>query len=221
MIPAPFPAHTVTANDSLKQRAEAWLPRSITVAVLIHAAVFTLSPDMTTAGEAAPADDLTIIVPAEVDLPEPPAPIESPAEPILGSVELDTDITIMSTADAWTADRLPPPAATTGSERTDFERWVPSMVAPRVLNEREVESALRRAYPSILRESGIGGDVDVNLWLDETGTIVRAEVARGSGYELLDEAALKVVDAMRLSPAQNRGAPVRVIVTLPVRFRVR
>jgi TonB family protein len=63
----------------------------------------------------------------------------------------------------------------------------------------------------------------VTVWngrLDESGGVVRAEIGRSSGYALFDEAALEVVDAMRLAPARNRGAPVRVIVTVPVRFTV-
>jgi TonB family protein len=46
-------------------------------------------------------------------------------------------------------------------------------------------------------------------------------VSRSSGYDLFDEAALKVVGVMKLAPALNRGNAVRVIVTLPVRFTVR
>jgi TonB family protein len=62
--------------------------------------------------------------------------------------------------------------------------------------------------------------VEVTLWLDEKGSVVKAEVSRGRGYDAFDAAALKVVDAMRLAPAQNHGNAVRVIVTVPVRFRV-
>lgn len=212
---------TVTANDLLKQRSEAWLPRSIVIAVLFHVAVFTLSPDMTTAGEAVVKTDTDVIVMAKLDVPEPPPPIETPAKPIVGNMDIDPHVTISPTdPDAYTMDPLPPPARLDSGEREEFTRFVPSMVAPRLLNPQEVERELRRTYPAILRDAGIGGDVEVNLWLDENGGVVKAEIGRGSGYELFDVAALKVVDAMRLSPAQNRGAPVRVIVTVPVRFRV-
>jgi protein TonB len=95
------------------------------------------------------------------------------------------------------------------------------MVAPRLLNPEEVERELRRTYPAIMRDAGVGGQVDVNLWLDENGAIVKAEVGSSSGYQSLDDAALKVVGVMKLTPAQNRGMPVRVIVTLPVLYRVR
>ncbi|MBR9989682.1 MAG: energy transducer TonB [Gemmatimonadetes bacterium] len=212
---------TLTANDALKLRSESWLARSITIAVLFHVAVFTLSPDMMTADEGFTRSDMTVIIPPVLDLPPQPPPMERPAEPIIGSLDLDADVTISpTTPDAWSTTELKPPVRVESEAREGFERFVPSMVAPRMLNPEEVERELRRRYPSMLRDVGIGGDVDVNLWLDETGAIVRSEVSRGSGYDALDDAALKVVDAMRLSPARNRGVPVRVIVTLPVRFRV-
>ena len=56
------PDVAITANDLLKQRSEAWLPRSIVIAVLFHVAVFTLSPDMTTAGETVEKSDTDVIV---------------------------------------------------------------------------------------------------------------------------------------------------------------
>lgn len=221
MHPAEDVTTPVTANDLLKQRSESWLPRAITIAVLLHVAVFTLSPDMTTAEDAAVKPDMDVIIPKKLDLPDAPPPIERPATPIVGSIEIDPQVTISSTdPDTYRMDSLPPLSRLDVGERDEFKRFVPTMVAPQLTNADEVERELRRTYPSILRDAGIGGDVDVNLWLDENGVIVKAEIGRGSGYELLDEAALKVVDAMRLTPAQNRGLPVRVIVTVPVRFRV-
>lgn len=221
MYPARDVIVPVTANDRLKQRSEAWLPGGITIAVLVHVAVFTLWPDMTTPVEATSSSDTQLIVPTELTLPEPPPPIERPAEPIVGSIEIDAHVTISpTTPDAWTAEKLAPPARTERGEQDPFDWFVRSMIAPELLNPEEVEQELRRTYPRILRDAGIGGDVDVNLWLDENGVIVRAEVARSSGYELLDAAALKVVETMRLTPAQNRGTAVRVIVTIPVHFRV-
>jgi TonB family protein len=211
----------VTANDLMKQRSESWLPRALTIAVLFHVAVFTLSPDMTTAEDAAVKTDMDVIIPKKLDLPDAPPPIERPATPIVGSLDIDPHVTISSTnPDTYKMDLLPAPARLDSSARDEFKRIVPTMVAPRLLNPEEVERELRRTYPSILRDAGIGGDVDVNIWLDENGVVVKAEIGQGSGYDLLDEAALKVVDAMRLAPAQNHGVPARVIVTVPVRFRV-
>lgn len=221
MPPTDNVAVFVTANELMKERSKTWLPRSIIIAVLLHVAVFTLSPDFSTAEEVEVATDMDVVVVETVVWPEPPPPIETPARPIVGSIDIDPQVTISSTdPDAYTTDILPPPARQDSGARAEFGRITPSMVAPRLLNPDDVQRELRRTYPAILRDAGIGGDVDVNLWLDENGDVVKAEIGRSSGYVLLDEAALKVVDAMQLAPALNRGAAVRVIVTVPVQFRV-
>jgi protein TonB len=163
------------------------------------------------------------VIPPEVDVPEPPERIAPPATPVAGSIDISNDVTIAPTSfDAWTPEMLTPPPTTGGAgDAEGFSAFVPSMVAPRLLNPEEVERELRRTYPAMLRDAGVGGEVDVNLWLDESGTIVKAEIGRSSGHQSFDEAAMKVVGVMRLAPAQNRGRPVRVIVTLPVKYNVR
>jgi TonB family protein len=211
-----------TANETMKRRSAVWLPRSIVLAVLLHAALFVFAPDMTTANVHDAKNGDMYVIPPEVELPDPPEEIITPAMPVAGSIDISTDVTITSTSfEAWTPEMLAPPPATGGGDVEGFRAFVPSMVAPRLLNPEEVERVLRRTYPAMLRDAGVGGEVDVNLWLDENGTIVKAEVGGSSGYASLDDAALKVVGVMKLTPAQNRGMPVRVIVTLPVLYRVR
>ena len=211
-----------TANEMMKRRSAVWLPRSIVLAVLLHAALFVFAPDMTTANVHDAKNGDMYVIPPEVELPDPPEEIVTPAMPVAGSIDISTDVTITSTTfEAWTPDTLAPPPTTGGGDIEGFRKWTVSMVAPRLLNAEEVERELRRTYPAIMRDAGIGGQVDVNLWLDENGRIVNAEVGRSSGYQSLDDAALKVVGVMKLTPAQNRGMPVRVIVTLPVVYRVK
>src|SRR5690606_39277377 len=57
-----------------------------------------------------------------------------------------------------------------------FEAFAPTMVAPRILNRAEVERALQRQYPSLLRDAGLGGTVLVMIWLDENGEVVRSRI---------------------------------------------
>jgi protein TonB len=211
-----------TANETMKRRSAVWLPRSIVLAVLLHAALFVFAPDMTTANEHDAKNAEVYVIPPEVEIPDPPAEIIKPAKPVAGSIDISTDVTITSTSfEAWTPDTLAPPPTTGGEDVEGFRKWLPSMVAPRLLNPEEVERELARTYPAIMRDAGVGGQVNVTLWLDEDGAIVKAEVGSSSGYQSLDDAALKVVGVMKLTPAKNRGRPVRVIVTLPVLYRVR
>lgn len=217
-----FAAGYETANDVMKRRSAEWLPRAIVLAVLLHATLFAFAPDITTANVFDAKDGDMYVFTPNVELPEPPEVIERPMVPVAGSIDISTDITMSPTTfGEWTPEKLSPPPATRAGDAEGFEKWIPSMVAPRLLNPEEVERELGRRYPTILRDAGVGGEVHVHLWLDERGTIVKAEVGRSSGHDLFDEAALEVVSVMKLAPALNRGNAVRVIVTLPVRFTVR
>jgi len=60
----------------------------------------------------------------------------------------------------------------------------------------------------------------VLFWIDENGRVVKHQVGKSSGYPNLDEAATKVADIMRFNPARNRDQPVRVVVQIPITFRV-
>jgi TonB family protein len=211
----------VTANEQLKRRSQAWLPRSIVLAVIIHVAVLSLAPELTVADvSVARAPDVYVVTPP-LDLPPPPEQIARPAAPVVGT-DIDADVTVPHIPfDEYTPDEIRVPKHVDSGERDGFTMFVPSMIAPALLNAREVERELLRNYPPILRDAGVSGKVDVHLWLDESGGIVKAEIAQSSGHEAFDAAALRVVRVMRLSPARNRNTPVRVIVVLPVHFDVK
>jgi protein TonB len=103
----------------------------------------------------------------------------------------------------------------TGENPGDF---VPLTVKPELLNRAEVARAMTRLYPDMLVQAGIGGTVLVWLHLDENGKVVETRVKSGSGHSALDDAALKVAQTARFSPAYNRDQRVRVWVELPVVF---
>lgn len=70
--------------------------------------------------------------------------------------------------------------------------FTPYTVRPDLTSEREVQRALEREYPTILRNAGIGGTVIVHFFIDEEGFVQRTLVAQSSGHTPLDEAALRV-----------------------------
>jgi TonB family protein len=91
-------------------------------------------------------------------------------------------------------------------------------VEPELRNRTEVSRTLQRAYPPLLRDAGIGGTVIVWLLVDETGTVLRADVKQTSSHPALDDAAIKVALTMKFSPALNRDQKVKVWVALPIVF---
>jgi TonB family protein len=110
------------------------------------------------------------------------------------------------------------PAEGAGANPGDF---VPVTVKPELLNRAEIVRSMQRLYPQTLLEAGVGGTVLVWLHLDENASVIETRIRKGSGFNLLDEAALKVAQTARFSPAYNRDQRVRVWVELPVLFGAR
>jgi protein TonB len=79
-------------------------------------------------------------------------------------------------------------------------------------------------YPAIARENGVEGMCVIQFVVDRTGSVTGAKVVRDIGAGCGD-AALKVVNGMnnmaqKWTPGQQRGRPVKVLYTLPVRFKL-
>jgi riboflavin synthase len=55
--------------------------------------------------------------------------------------------------------------------------------------------------------------------VDETGTVIKAEVVKGIGGGC-DEAALNAILKTKFTPGKQRGKPIKVQVTVPVLFKL-
>ena len=75
-----------------------------------------------------------------------------------------------------------------------------------------------RHYPALLRERGIEGRVLLRVHVDEQGQATEVRVQDGSGYRLLDEAAQRVTQGCRFTPARRGEQPLASWVIYPVRF---
>lgn len=73
-------------------------------------------------------------------------------------------------------------------------------------------------YPAIARENGIEGMVYVRFVVERNGSISNIEVVRDVGGGCGDEAARVVKLMPKWNPGKQRGMPVRVMFTLPVKF---
>ena len=75
-------------------------------------------------------------------------------------------------------------------------------------------------YPLALRDLGVSGVVWLRVWVDNTGRPREIELARGSGYRLFDEAALRAVQHWRFVPAKNEQQSLASWVEFAVRFEI-
>jgi periplasmic protein TonB len=217
-------AHEI-ANDRFKRGFGDWFWYSIAGAAMLHLMLFAFFPNLTAADYSGRTDELTAVdLPPEIEIPPPPEQIARPATPVVSAADIDDDITIAPTTfDANPIENLPPPP-TASSGDGDISRaptFTPMTVRPELRNQAEVQRALVRNYPPLLRDAGIGGTPVVWFFIDENGRVVRTQLSRSSGYPALDEAAINVAQVMQFSPALNRDRRVQVWVEIPIVFTAR
>lgn len=73
-------------------------------------------------------------------------------------------------------------------------------------------------YPLLLREQGVGGVVWLRVWVDSEGHPGEIKLAKGSGYRLLDDSAMRAVRQWRFTPARRGDNKLASWVEFPIRF---
>lgn len=89
------------------------------------------------------------------------------------------------------------------------------------LNKDEMQMALAREYPPLLRDAGTGGTVIVLAHIDEQGVVRQTQVFKSSGHRDLDRAALQVARIARFVPTVYDGRTASAWATFPVTFEIR
>ena len=77
------------------------------------------------------------------------------------------------------------------------------------------------AYPPVLYEQKVEGDVTLRLFVDSTGKLIpeSTRVAEPSGYAALDSAAIAGSAGLKFAPGKRHGIPVPTAFLQPVEFR--
>jgi protein TonB len=211
-----------TANDRFKRGFGDWFWYSVAGAALFHLVLFAFFPDLSAADVSRSVDSMEAIdIPDDIKIPPPPEQIARPATPVVSAADISEDITIAPTTfDANPIENLPPPpsASAGDADLSAAPVFTPMTVRPELLNRPEVQRALVRNYPPLLRDAGIGGSPTVHFFIDENGRVLRRLLSQESGYPALDEAAMAVAEVMRFSPALNRDKKVQVWVEIPIIF---
>lgn len=209
-----------TANEAFKRSYRTTVAAGICTAVLAHFAVFQIFPNLKANALGAAVTELTAIeLPPEVRIPPPPEQISRPATPKVAAAEIAEDVTIAPTTfDSNPVESLPPPPRT--ASPADRPSFIPYTQAPELKNRDEVLTFLKRTYPAMLREAGVGGTVLLWLYIDDAGRVQRTVLAESSGYGPLDEAAKKVAEKMVFRPAMNRDKKTAVWLAQSIDFSV-
>lgn len=191
---------------------------SLAVALLLAIAAFRFFPDLTPSRLTAQADkefvEFEDIQHTRQENrppppPRPPIPIEAPAD------EAVEDVDLASTEIDVSAEIAPPPLAMTDPSEEYFiaVEDMPEPIGGLAAIQRNV------VYPEIARRAGVQGRVYVLAFVNEQGDVTRVEIIRGIGAGC-DEAAAKAVMNAKFIPGKQRGKPVKVRVSIPIRFEI-
>ena len=75
-------------------------------------------------------------------------------------------------------------------------------------------------YPRMARRRGLEGIVMLKALISISGEVAQLELAKSSGYAILDKAALAAVRNWQFTSGTKNGVPHESWVTLPVRFKL-
>jgi TonB family protein len=92
------------------------------------------------------------------------------------------------------------------------------LVAPQLLNLGALQINIRKYYPEAEHQAGVGGRVTLALVVGADGSVSDVRIAASGGVDF-DEAAKRVVLAMRFAPARKAGKPVAVEIDEVVDFQ--
>ncbi|NLH53637.1 MAG: energy transducer TonB [Bacteroidales bacterium] len=152
----------------------------------------------------------------------PPPPQVTVLNIVEDNVEIDNDFTVDAEATQTTQVQEYVPVQKAEEEvieEQEIFQVVESM--PEFPGGEEARIAFLRdniKYPQMARESGIQGTVYVTFVVETDGRVTAVRVLRGIGGGC-DEEAVRVVKAMpRWIPGKQRGKPVRVQFTMPIKF---
>ena len=94
-------------------------------------------------------------------------------------------------------------------------------VRPELLNPREAQRILERAYPPLLRDSGVTGHTVVTLVIDREGKVEPGSVSvQETTNDAFRDAAVRAVERFRFRPAKLGGQAVPVIISLPIDWQI-
>ena len=81
--------------------------------------------------------------------------------------------------------------------------------------------ASNTVFPQVAIDNNITGTVWVNYVVNKKGKVTRVKVVRGA-HPILDKEAVRVVKSLKgYKPGKQRGRPVNVEFTVPIRFELR
>jgi len=148
--------------------------------------------------------------PPPPDLDQPPPYVPPPEISIDSAIDTSTS-TAISNATSQRPVAAPPPVAAPAHQTV---RSPPS-------TQGKGARITQPEYPPASRRAGEAGTVTLQVFVKEDGRAGEVKIARSSGFDKLDEAAVKEVQrSWRFVPGKEDGKPVAMWHTFAVTFRL-
>jgi len=148
--------------------------------------------------------------------PELPAPIETPVTQFAENNSFEDGVEQKDLTESNEPTIIPPQEVTEIEEEPAYFVAVEEMPAP-IGGLKSIQEKI--IYPEIAIRAGVEGKVFVRAFVDESGSVIKAEVVKGIGAGC-DEAAIDAVLQTKFSPGKQRGRPIKVQITVPIVFKL-
>jgi periplasmic protein TonB len=104
--------------------------------------------------------------------------------------------------------------ASNSDEIPDASKFIPFEVPP-----QQLANCPQPAFPDLAKTAGVAGKVQVQIYVDKTGTVKKWKIVKvdpkGLGFE---EEVEKVLPKWKFTPAIQQGSPVGVWISMPFKF---
>lgn len=213
---------TKSDRNDLKSRYPVLIEIGLIAALVFVIAAFSIRYEHESTFEI-PREDLTALqiedIPTTaIEKPKPPPPrpqppVELPDDPDLDLEPIDIGDPIKTT-EPLAIPQPPEPA-----DEDSIYIFVPVEDQPELIGGLAALQKLIE-YPEMAVKAGIEGTVRLQFVVDKDGSVVDPIVVRGIGGGC-DEEALRAIRQAKFKPGMQRGKPVKVKFSLPVRFKLR
>ena len=159
--------------------------------------------------------------------PPPPTPVRQPQPKVNRATPLPTPAPVAPNINSSVPVQVAtaPATETTISPPAPAAPSAPQAVAPTVVPKLELPSTNadylnnpRPPYPPLSKRLGEQGKVVLRVYIETNGTASQAEVRTSSGYDRLDQTALKTVLQWRYVPGKRNGVPEAMWFNVPINF---
>jgi len=83
-----------------------------------------------------------------------------------------------------------------------------------------IERQFPPEYPEVAKSAGWEGIVKIDVEILDNGQVGKIEVLESTGYQMLDDSAVKAAKTWKFSPAKNGNETVGVWVEFPIEFKI-